>query len=298
MRIFVTGATGFLGYHFVNVAISQGHKVLCLKRSTSKSLFDPIVENEIKWVSNEDTQMKEIVNKFQPDVLFHAAWGGVRGKERDNINIQHENILMSRKLIELYPYKQIIAIGSQAEYGFYKGIVGENHPLQPTMEYAKAKIKCCEEMIKYCKSHNIEWQWIRIFTVFGEKQTGGLIKMAMEKCLNKEKYLPTTLGEQRYSYLYSFDFARAICNVLGSKGKFGIYNLSQPSCLFSNRYVLEKIKHLTCSDIELQFGAIPYPENQVMLMDGCVTKFEQAFGPIPLTDFDFALKNTISSFEK
>lgn len=31
MRIFVTGATGFLGYHFVNVAISQGHKVLCLK---------------------------------------------------------------------------------------------------------------------------------------------------------------------------------------------------------------------------------------------------------------------------
>lgn len=298
MNIFVTGATGYLGYHFVNIAVSQGHKVLCLKRPTSKSLFEPIIEKEIEWVLNEDPRITEIINDFQPDVLFHAAWGGVRGVERDNINIQNENIAMSRKLFELYPYKQIIAIGSQAEYGFYKGIVSESHPLRPTMEYAKAKIKCCEEMIQYCKAHNIEWQWIRIFTVFGEKQTGGLIKMAIEKCLNNEKYLPTTFGEQRYSYLYSFDFARAICNVLGSHGKSGIYNLSQPSCLLSNRFVLEKIKELTHSDIDLQFGAIPYPENQVMLMDGCVTKFEQAFGPIPSTNFDIALSNTISSFEK
>lgn len=298
MNIFVTGATGYLGYHFVNTAISQGHKVLCLKRATSKSLFEPIIEKEIEWVSNENPKITEIINDFQPDVLFHAAWGGVRGVERDNIDIQHENITMSRKLFELYPYKQIIAIGSQAEYGFYEGVVSENHPLRPTMEYAKAKIECCEELSQYCKAHNIEWQWIRIFTVFGEKQTGGLIKMAIEKCLNNEKYLPTTLGEQRYSYLYSFDFARAICHVLGSRGKSGIYNLSQPNCLLSNRFVLEKIKGLTHSDIELQFGAIPYPQNQVMLMDGCVAKFEQAFGPIPSTDFDIALNNTISSFEE
>ena len=298
MKIFATGATGYLGYHFVNVAVSQGHKVLCLRRPTSKSLFEPIIENEIEWVSNEDSRMPEIINDFQPDILFHAAWGGVRGTNRDNIEIQHENIAMSRKLFELYPYKQIIAIGSQAEYGFYKDIVKETHPLRPTTKYAKAKIKCCEEMIYYCKAHNIEWQWIRIFTVFGEKQTGGLIKMAIEKCLNIEKYLPTTLGEQRYSYLYSFDFATAICKILGSKGNSGIYNLSQPMCLYSNKYVLEKIKDLTCSDIELQFGAIPYPKNQVMLMDGCVTKFEKAFGPIPLTDFDTALQNTIDSFNK
>lgn len=295
MRIFATGSTGYLGFHFVNVAVSQGHKVLCLRRPTSKSLFEPIVEKEITWVSNEDPHMAKIINDFQPDVLFHAAWGGVRGADRDNIEIQNENIMMSRKLFELYPYKQIIAIGSQAEYGFYNDIVRESHPLRPTMEYAKAKVQCCNEMIEYCEKHNIEWQWIRIFTVFGEKQTGGLIRMAIEKCLNKEKYLPTTLGEQRYSYLYSFDFAKAICKVLGSKGKSGIYNLSQPNCLYSNRFVLEKIKELTDSDIVLQFGAIPYPDNQVMLMDGNVAKFEQAFGPIPLTDFEFALRNTIDS---
>lgn len=297
MNIFVTGATGYLGYHFVRVAASKGHKILCLRRASSKSLFDSIVEKQIDWVYNDDPRMTEIVNDFHPDVLFHAAWGGVRGTDRESIEIQNENIVMSCRLFELYPYKQIITLGSQAEYGLYNEVVKENHPLNPTMEYAKAKIQCCEEMIKFCSTHNIEWQWIRIFTVFGEKQTGGLIKMAIEKCLNNDKSLPTTLGEQKYSYLYSSDFAEAICNVIGCKGKSGIYNLSQPESLYSNRYVLEKIKYLTGSNIDLQFGAIPYPKNQVMLMDGCVSKFEQAFGKIPFTDFNIALQNTISSLK-
>lgn len=46
MRIFVTGATGYLGYHFANVAVSQGHKILCLRRTTSKSLFEPILKQK------------------------------------------------------------------------------------------------------------------------------------------------------------------------------------------------------------------------------------------------------------
>lgn len=78
MRIFVSGATGYLGYHLVKVAINQGHEVLCLKRSTSKSLFESDIEEKIQWVINDDN-LKSKVDSFQPDVLFHAAWGGVRG---------------------------------------------------------------------------------------------------------------------------------------------------------------------------------------------------------------------------
>ena len=297
MKIFVSGATGYLGYHFVKVAINHGHEVLCLRRPTSRSLFESEFENKIKWVVNdEDLKSKVIV--FQPDVLFHAAWGGVRGADRNNIEIQKENLVMSHNLFTLYPYKQIIAIGSQAEYGYYNDIISEDHPVKPTMEYAKTKIQCCKDLQNYCEQNNIEWQWIRIFTVFGEKQTGGLIKLAIEKCLNGEKSFDTTPGEQKYSYLYAEDFGKAICNMLGSKGKFGIYNLSQPQCLKSNKEILESVKTLTKSDIHLNFGAMPYPEGQVMLMDGSVNKFEKAFGAVPYTNFEVAMANTIDSFRK
>src|SRR5688572_26539768 len=33
VRIFVTGATGFIGSHFVNHALSAGHEVVALRRS-------------------------------------------------------------------------------------------------------------------------------------------------------------------------------------------------------------------------------------------------------------------------
>lgn len=295
MKIFVTGATGYLGYHFVKAALNHGHDVLCLRRETSKSLFEPSIEKKVQWVINNDT-LRDVVTSFEPDILFHAAWGGVRGSDRDNVEVQSENIDMSRNLFQLYPYKQIISIGSQAEYGYYNDVISEDYPLNPTMEYAKAKVKCCNEMIEICQKNNIEWQWIRIFTVFGEKQTGGLIKIVVEKCLKEDKTFDTTLGEQRYSYLYANDFAEAICLMLGSKGKCGIYNLSQPQCLKSNREIIELVKKVTESEINLNFGAIPYPEAQVMLMDGRVAKFMNAFGDVPYTDFYDALTNTINSF--
>ena len=297
MKIFVSGATGYLGYHFVKVAINQGHEVLCLRRPTSRTLFESEIENKVKWVVN-DEELKSAVIDFQPDVLFHAAWGGVRGADRNNIEIQKENLVMSHNLFTLYPYKQIIAIGSQAEYGYYSDIISEEYPLNPTMEYAKAKIQCCKDLQHYCEQNNIEWQWIRIFTVFGEKQTGGLIKLAIEKCLNGENSFDTTPGEQKYSYLYAEDFGKAICNMLGSKGKSGIYNLSQPQCLKSNKEILESVKKLTKSDIQLNFGAMPYHEGQVMLMDGSVNKIEMAFGAVPYTNFEVAMANTIDSFRK
>ena len=297
MNIFVTGATGYLGYHFVKIAIAQGHKVLCLRRPTSVSLFEPSEEGQIQWVNNDDAKLREIVNAFQPDVLFHAAWGGTRGIERNDVAIQKNNVQMSKNVITLYPYKQIIVLGSQAEYGYYYGPAMETDSLKPNTIYGQAKIETCEFLKEYCEAHNIEWQWIRIFTVFGEKQTGGLIKLAIEKCLNGEKSFDTTPGEQKYSYLYAEDFGKAICNMLGSKGKSGIYNLSQPQCLKSNKEILESVKTLTKSDIHLNFGAMPYPEGQVMLMDGSVNKFEKAFGAVPYTDFNTALEHTINSFK-
>lgn len=296
MKIFVTGATGYLGYHFVKAALNHGHDVLCLRRETSKSLFEPSIENKVQWVINNDS-MKDVVVSFEPDILFHAAWGGVRGIDRENVDMQNQNIKMSHNLFHLYPYKQIISIGSQAEYGYYNDVISEDYPLNPVMEYAKAKVKCCNEMIEICQKNNIEWQWIRIFTVFGENQTGGLIKIFVEKCLKGDKTFDTTLGEQRYSYLYANDFAEAICLMLGSKGKCGIYNLSQPKCLKSNREIIESVKKVTDSDICLNFGAIPYPEGQVMLMDGSVEKFMNAFGMVPYTDFYNALTNTINSIK-
>lgn len=295
MKIFITGATGYLGYHIACQCLSDGHQVLCLRRSTSKSLFDEKQEQRVQWVTINEEDWVETVSAFAPDVLIHAAWGGVRGAGREDADIQKHNILMSNQLYSLYPYKQIIALGSQAEYGYYKGPVSEDHELRPTMMYAKAKVASMHELQTYSEAKGTEWQWIRVFTVFGEKQTGGLISLAINNCKQNKQFFDTTKGEQVYSYLYAKDFAKAICNVIGAKGKSGIYNISQPQEEHSNKDILETIKAMMGSSIQNNYGAVPYTKDQIMLMSGTVDKFEKAFGRISHTDFGVALQNTINS---
>lgn len=296
MKIFVTGATGFLGYHFVKEAIRQGHQVLCLRRSTSVSLFSPEEESKVDWVIDDENLQVQVYD-FEPEVLFHAAWAGVRGTYRENQNVQTQNIALSQRIVTLFPYKQIICLGSQSEYGYYVGPVSEAlKPSKVQSEYGVTKLFCLKKLKKYCEAHHIEWQWIRIFTVFGEHMTGGLIKLVIQQCLDGIKQFDTTKGEQKYSYLYAEDYAQAICRVLGSNEKSGIYNLSQPLDVYSNVYVLSKIKSLMRSDIEYNFGSIPYTSNQIMYMDGDVSKFESAFGAIPHTDFETALVRTIDFY--
>ncbi len=295
MKVFITGATGYLGYHIACQCLAEGHQVLCLRRPTSNSLFDAEQERQIQWVTINDKDWKGLVKLFAPDVLIHAAWGGVRGAGREDADIQKQNILMSNMLFTLYPYKQIIAIGSQAEYGYYEGPVSEDHELQPIMKYAQAKCVVQHELQTYCTKNNVEWQWIRVFTVFGEKQTGGLISLAINNCKQGKESFDTTEGEQVYSYLYAKDFAKAICHVIGAKGKSGIYNISQPLEEHSNKDILETIKAMMDSKIQNNYGAVSYPKDQILLMSGTVDKFEKAFGKIPHTDFKVALKKTIES---
>lgn len=296
MKIFITGATGFLGLHIANIAVRQGYNVMCLCRNTSVSIFDKIVEEKIEWLNNEDCNWKQKLANFSPEVLIHCAWNGVRGIDRDNANVQYKNVEFSKELFEAYPYKQIISLGSQAEYGFYDSLVTENHPLKPVNNYGLAKVHVSDELRTYAEAHNIEWQWIRIFTVFGEKQKAGLIYSFTKKCLNGDKTFDTTLGMQEYSYMYSLDFAKAIMQVVGQKKKSGVYNLSQMFELHTNKDILDSIKRILNSDIEVNYGAIPYAKNQIMLMDGDTNKFKESFGKIPNSGFLVAFKNTVNSY--
>lgn len=223
--------------------------------------------------------------------------GGVNAELRNEEYAQNANFIFSKRMCELYPYKQIIAMGSQAEYGYYTTRVDEENELNPQTSYGKVKILICQWLQEYCNRKNIEYQWLRIFTIFGEGQRKGIIPYTIEQCLSQSKVLDTTEGNQIYSYLYASDFAKAFMNILGAKGKSGIYNVSQPRNEYSIKDVILKIKALVKSDIEIRLGAVPYRANQVMLMSGKVDKFENAFGKIQNTDFKEALLRVIESMK-
>jgi len=297
MKILLTGATGFLGYNIALNCLKDGHELLCLKRPLSRNPFVEKNQSNLRWVNSGDSGWKVKIERFMPQILIHCAWSGVSSSDRNNLDIQKNNVIMTEQLMKAYPYKQIIMLGSQDEYGVINSVVSEDYFLNPISEYAKTKIECYRILKQYAESHHIVWQWLRVFSVYGLRQGNNwIIPSTILKCLHGDASMDTTKGEQAYAYLYASDFANAILSMIGSKNESGIYNLSSANAIRLKDLFL-MIKDLTKSDIHFNFGAIDYRQNQSMLIQGDVTKFVRTFGVFEKISMIEGLNEVIRSYK-
>jgi dihydroflavonol-4-reductase len=74
-KIFVTGATGFVGSYIVRKLIKEGfNNITCLKRNTSSSRLTDDFENKVQWVAGDILDLpflEEIM--MSHDLVVHAA---------------------------------------------------------------------------------------------------------------------------------------------------------------------------------------------------------------------------------
>jgi nucleoside-diphosphate-sugar epimerase len=102
-----------------------------------------------------------------------------------------------------------------------------------------------------------------------------------------------TPGEQQYAYMYVGDLAQIICDLISSSATSGIYNVSSKYA-YSLKDIVEKIIQIIKPlKSHVNFGAIPYRENQPMLIQGDVAKLEKEIGEFKETPFDLNLKKVV-----
>ena len=149
MRVFLTGASGFVGSFFLYNLLSSGrHNVAILVRNTEsawriRDLFDRVcvIKGNLQNSSNFEKQVKD----FFPDAFVHSAWNGVFGSDR-NSSTQWRNVQQSLELVEMgvrLGIKYWIGIGSQAEYGPHLNRISESTATNPTTLYGASKLATC-----------------------------------------------------------------------------------------------------------------------------------------------------------
>lgn len=288
MRVLITGATGFLGYHITKACLDAGHEVLCLRRPTSKNPFAPEYAERIGWFELDQLEAEGKVRAFSPDVLIHAAWEGLERKFRDDDNAQRRNVKLQEQLLSLFSYKQVIVLGSMEEYGYPGVCMTENTPVAPFSAYTRAKIECFEAFRDFALKGGLEWQWIRVFPAFGEnQQESWLIPSLISDCLSQKEVIETTPGEQLYSFLYAEDFGRAIVQVIGAQGKSGVYNLGASRTVYL-RELFDLIAQKT--GFWGRFSKdLPYRGNKTLTVTGDFCKFVEAFSPYEQTTLEDGL---------
>lgn len=97
MKIFLTGATGFIGSHFLDNCLAEGHTVVCLVRSSAQvNLIE--AKGALAWVSSPSDQEGLAEALAGIDVLIHAA--GCRDLAGPVLAFKHSNIDLTRRLID------------------------------------------------------------------------------------------------------------------------------------------------------------------------------------------------------
>jgi UDP-glucose 4-epimerase len=298
-KVLITGITGFLGSRIAETLINQDIAVIGLKQNTSDTWRCKEFIKKVYWIDiDEKTDYKKIFEGITIDVLIHCAWIGVKAYERDNLDLQQKNIHFLKNILEVVQIasiKKMIFLGSQSEYGVLNNIVNETQKCEVANAYGRVKLDSLWLVESFAKKNKISWIWLRVFSVFGEKEDSAWLIPSLIKRMKVDRQMDFTLGEQKYAYLYIGDFATIVYKILSKTINSGIYNISSNNAM-PVRKVVEKIRDIINPTFKLNFGSLKYRENQSMHVEGDITKLIEEIGDINFTDFDTALNNTIKYY--
>ena len=116
MKLFITGGTGFIGSHFIDLAIKEGHEIFALRRDKLKEKNS---NDKINWLNKI---FLEITSNYLKniDILFNLASAGVSPKKASIKELTEINILGSINLMQSAikaDVKRTVFIGTCHEYG-------------------------------------------------------------------------------------------------------------------------------------------------------------------------------------
>lgn len=298
-KVLLTGVTGFLGSHIAEILNQNNIDIVGLKRLTSDLSKCISFVNDIKWIDlDHANEWKQEVISESPTEIIHCAWIGVEASDRNNWSLQAKNIELLVDLLEItqsLTIKKFIFLGSQAEYGNISHKVSEDDVVYPMSAYASIKLSCLQILKTYAELNHLNWLWLRVFSVFGERESYKWLIPSVINTMKAETEMDFTGGAQQYAYLYAGDFAKILLSIVESEIKSGIYNVSGNHTL-TLKSLLSQIRDAINPSFQLNFGAIPYRKNQSMYIQGDITKLTNEIGAIDFTDFNVALSKTLNYY--
>lgn len=217
MNIILTGATGFVGKNLLKkLSLKSNYKILCLSRSKKINNF----KKNVIFIKCDLTNIKKQENKiinFRPDILVHLAWDQI-----PNFNLKNSkhNEKISKKLINFLctktNIKKIIVTGSCFEI---------KRPNESYKYFANAKKKILLYLKEKSIKHKLNYNWLRIFYVYGPGQREKAIIPYIISCLKKNKIAQIKEPNQRHDFIFIDDVCNAIIYTIKNLKESGVFDI-------------------------------------------------------------------------
>ena len=297
MRVFVTGASGFIGSHLVSVLIQAGCEVAILVEPESSIWRLQKDASRLNIIQGDLFHLDQVapqLAKFQPQACFHLAWYVEPGKyltSDKNISYLVNSISLLKLFIEI-GCKQVVMAGTCAEYDTdIGGCFNETSPTKPSTIYAASKL--CLSILgqQIARDANIRFAWVRLFYLYGKTEDKRRIVPAVINALLRNEAFLATAGEQVRDYLHVEDVASALWFIAQNQ-LTGVFNISSGEPI-TIRNLMELIGNILNKRELIQFGAIPYQDWEPMYICGDNHKL-RSLGWQPNIQISEGLKDAIT----
>ena len=284
MKAIITGATGSIGMALIDKLLKENVSILVIARKNSERLKN--IPNNVNIIYSDLEHLCDIENDSNEeyDVFYHFAWSGTTGAFRNDLYLQNNNVkytLDAVRLASKFKCKLFIGAGSQAEYGLSSENLSASTFTKPFTGYGMAKLAAGLMSRKLCHDLGMKHIWTRILSVYGPYDSSCSLIMSILKNVYEGKEIDVTKGEQQWDFIYSADVAE-IMYLLSSKGIDGkTYVIGSGQTKTIREYIEIIIKTIGV-EAKVNYGAIPYGENQIMYL--CADNIEL------LSDISYTIK--------
>lgn len=295
-RVFITGASGFVGSAITRELVRQGRQVAVLLRPTSNTLRIASQLNQLRIIIGELGNLAGIsdeLRRFAPTAVLHLGWEGVKGEDR-NSKCQAENVGSSVKLFELTASigcETFVGMGSQAEYGPALGRLDESAPTRPTTIYGAAKLSTGLLLDRIAATTDCKFAWLRLFSSYGPGDDPSWMLQYLARSLLAGEKPSLTAAQQLWDYIHIDDVVDALVATMDSRTQ-GFFNLGSGKA-YKLEHVISSLRDQIDPSLPLGFGELPYRPDQVMHLEADIRRLTEAANWRPRVELKQGLKSVV-----
>lgn len=294
--ILVTGATSFIGINLIKEILKE-YKVIAVVRSNSEkiSLLPESKNLLVLGLEMKNYYRLPYLIKEPIHAIVYLSWGGTRGIDRNNIELQEQNFKYSISALHSaakLKAKVFMSAGSQAEYGLQNEIISENTVPKPVTAYGKSKLKFYEYGMEFCKNNNIKFVEPRFFSLYGTGDYEGTLIMSMLDKMLKNEPCDLTDCTQKWNFLNIKDAVAGMKILLENEQvESGAYNFASNDTRKLKNFLLE-MKDIADSKSKLNFGVISHNDSGKYGINPDITKLLNT-GWQPKVSFEDGIRNLL-----
>lgn len=242
-KVFITGASGFIGYHLVAAALNAGMEIHAAVRPSSDLSFLKQLNanaNDLVYVNTDFSskeKLKTLLEKGGYTYIIHAA-GVTKAKTAaayNLVNAEYSLNLAQAAMSADIPLRRFVFLSSLAALG--PAAYNQEQPITedtlpaPVTDYGKSKL-LAEQYLK--EVSGLPLSIIRPTAVYGPGEKDLFV---LFKTLSKGLDAYIGRGPQRLSFVYVKDLVAATMAALQENGKeVTVYNISDGKAY--DRYAL------------------------------------------------------------